>query len=145
SQKEKRVLPHPWVMQPSAQTLLTVCERKLDGLPLELGFWPLSSADCRADGVMTAWVRDKNNRLATVNRLIQAVQSLPGSPVVFIDESGDNAQVAFSYPALPGGGDDHVIDSETHRRLLLSFFQSRGIPPSLQNVPPISTPVDETV
>ncbi|MEQ9998431.1 type 4b pilus protein PilO2 [Pectobacterium versatile] len=145
SQKEKRVLPHPWVMQPSAQTLLTVCERKLDALPLDLGFWPLSSADCRADGVMTAWVRDKNNRLATVNRLIQAVQSLPGSPVVFIDESGDNAQVAFSYPALPSGGDDHVIDSETHRRLLLSFFQSRGIPPSLQNVPPTSTPVDETV
>ncbi|KML70003.1 type 4b pilus protein PilO2 [Pectobacterium peruviense] len=145
SQKEKRVLPHPWVIQPSAQVLLTVCERKLDALPLKLGFWPLSSADCRADGVMTTWVREKDSRLATVNRLIQAVQYLPGSPAVFIDESGDTAQIAFSYPALLGGGDDRVIDSEPLRRRLLSFFQSRGIQPSLQSVPPTSTPLDDQV
>ncbi|MEL0581162.1 type 4b pilus protein PilO2 [Pectobacterium punjabense] len=145
SQKEKRVLPHPWVMQPSAQTLLTVCERKLDALPLQLGFWSLSSADCRADGVMTTWIREKDNRLATVNRLVQNMKSLLDSPVVFIDDTGDTAQIAFSYPGLPGGGDDRVIDSETHRRLLLSFFQSRGITPSLQNVPPTSTPMDERI
>ncbi|MEQ9859568.1 type 4b pilus protein PilO2 [Pectobacterium cacticida] len=145
SQKEKRVLPHPWVVQPSAQTLLTVCERKLGGLPLKLGFWPLSSADCRADGVMTTWVREKDNRLATVDRLIQATKSLSGSPVVLIDESGDSAQIAWSYPALPGGGDDRVIESESLRRQLLSFFQSRGIPPSLQSVPPTSIPADEKV
>lgn len=145
SQKEKRVLPHPWVMQPPAQVLLTVCERKLDGLPQKLGFWPLSSADCRADGVMTTWVREKDNRLATVDRLIRAAKSLPDSPVVLIDESGDSAQIAWSYPALPGGGDDSVIDSEPQRRRLLSFFQSRGIPPSLQSVPPTSMPADEKV
>ncbi|WP_409161611.1 type 4b pilus protein PilO2 [Pectobacterium sp. B2J-2] len=145
SKKETRLLPHPWIAQPSAQELLTMCERKLDGLPLQLGFWPLSSADCRADGVMTTWVREKDNRLATVSSLLHAMKHLPGTPIAFIDDSGDIAQIAMSSPGLPGGGDDLVIESELLRHRLLSFFQSRGIPPSLQNVPPTSIPADEKV
>ncbi|MBY5172986.1 hypothetical protein FP359_24375 [Klebsiella variicola] len=142
---EIRYLPHPWATRPAATTLIQVCESTLTALPRRLGGWQRTEADCRADGVITQWVRPALTGV-TVETFLHAAGQPTVSPAVVIDDAGNSAQVAFAHlSALPPGGDETVPEAEQQRRYLLTFFQSRGMPPALRPVPPAPVPVEEGV
>lgn len=142
---EIRYLPHPWIGQPAPAEMVNLCEQALVALPRYLARWPLTGAECRADGIMASWQRP-DDRQVTANDFVRAVTALPGGVTPFVDDDGNTAQTSHALPAsMPDSGEVGLPGAEALRITLLSFFQSRGLPPTLTTVPPDPAPQEEGV
>lgn len=133
----------PWKKIPTPQAFLTACSALYRQLPLSVGGWLFSGAECRTDGIRAAYSRDSS--LATVSdfaqRITKRYQTAPGFN---LQDGGKVADFTLPYPAFPATAfNDDKPETGTQAAFpLVSFLQQQT--QSFQFVPDTS-PADQPV
>lgn len=133
----------PWKKTPTPQAFLTACSALYRQLPLSVGGWLFSGAECRSDGIRAAYSRA--SALATVSdfaqRITKRYQTAPGFN---LQDGGRVADFTLPYPAFPASAfhDDKPETGNQAAFPLVSFLQQQA--QSFQFVPDTS-PADPPV
>ena len=133
----------PWKKIPTPQAFLTACSALYRQLPLSVGGWLFSGAECRSDGIRAAYSRE--SALATVSdfaqRITQRYQTAPGFN---LQDGGKVADLTLPFPTFPASAfnDDKPETGNQAAFPLVSFFQRQAL--SFQFVPD-TPPADQIV
>ncbi|MGC6031344.1 type 4b pilus protein PilO2 [Enterobacter kobei] len=133
----------PWKKIPTPQAFMTACSALYRQLPLSVGGWLFSGAECRADGIRAAYSR--SSALATVSDFAQRITTRYRiAPGFNLQDGGRVADFTLPYPAFPASAfhDDKPETGSQAAFPLVSFFQQQA--QSFQFVPDTS-PADQPV
>ena len=127
----------PWKKIPTPQAFLTACSALYRQLPLSVGGWLFSGAECRSDGIRAAYSR--SSALATVSDFAQRItMRYRIAPGFNLQDGGKVADFTLPYPAFPSSAfnDDKPETGSQAAFPLVSFLQQQA--QSFQFVPETS-------
>jgi hypothetical protein len=127
----------PWKKIPTPQAFMTACTALYRQLPLSVGGWLFSRAECRTDGMRTAYSRA--SALATVGDFAQRItKRYRTTPGFNLQDGGRIADFTLPYPAFPASAfnDDKPETGSQAAFPLVSFLQQQA--QSFQFVPDTS-------
>ena len=118
----------PWKKSPTPQAFLTACTTLYRHLPLSVGGWLFSGAECRSDGIRAAYARESS--LATVSDFAQRItKRYHTAPGFNLQDGGKVADFTLPYPAFTASAfhDDKPETGSQAAFPLVSFLQQQAM------------------
>ncbi|MEY2117138.1 type 4b pilus protein PilO2 [Rhodanobacter sp. FW106-PBR-R2A-1-13] len=123
--------PDPWGGSPTASALVASCGEQMSKLPIAVGGWLLSGAECGYGHMSATYSRQGN---ATVADLIFALKSTLGL-LPDIKADGNTAGITVGFDAPPKS-DEQIEATGDATTAFISHFQALGLSVPLTTVPP---------
>lgn len=135
-QAQTNVLPHPWILQPRPDVFVRACVEAIYAVPLSIGGWVSTSAQCNGVSVVIAVERRGVASITDVrDRAVRA-----GFSVDAIDTEGNAGTLRVALPTLNPGGDDALEGLDALMERVRSMYQRRNrditLAPKVVQAPP---------